>query len=34
MAQNPVAWFEIYVQDVERARTFYTLSFRLYRVQE
>ena len=23
MAQNPVAWFEIYVQDVERARAFY-----------
>lgn len=24
MAQNPVAWFEIYVEDVERARAFYT----------
>ena len=23
MAQNPVAWFEIYVQDVERAEAFY-----------
>ena len=23
MAQNPVGWFEIYVQDMERARTFY-----------
>ena len=24
MAQNPVGWFEIYVQDMERARKFYT----------
>ena len=24
MEQNPVAWFEIYVQDVKRARAFYT----------
>jgi predicted enzyme related to lactoylglutathione lyase len=23
MAQNPVCWFEIYVQDMERARRFY-----------
>jgi hypothetical protein len=23
MAQNPVRWFEIYVQDMERARNFY-----------
>jgi uncharacterized protein len=23
MAQNPVRWFEIYVQDMKRARTFY-----------
>jgi predicted enzyme related to lactoylglutathione lyase len=24
MAKNPVGWFEIYVQDMERARKFYT----------
>jgi uncharacterized protein len=24
MAQNPVDWFEIYVQDMERARKFYS----------
>ncbi len=24
MVQNPVAWFEIYVQDMERAKKFYT----------
>ncbi len=24
MAHNPVGWFEIYVQDMERARKFYT----------
>jgi len=24
MVQNPVGWFEIYVQDMERARKFYT----------
>ena len=24
MAQNPVGWFEIYVQDMERARAFYS----------
>lgn len=23
MAMNPVGWFEIYVQDMQRARTFY-----------
>lgn len=23
MTQNPVCWFEIYVQDMERARRFY-----------
>ncbi|HLO68886.1 MAG TPA: VOC family protein [Holophaga sp.] len=23
MAQNPICWFEIYVQDMERARAFY-----------
>ena len=23
MAQNPVGWFEIYVQDMERAKNFY-----------
>lgn len=23
MAQNPVGWFEIYVQDMERAKSFY-----------
>jgi predicted enzyme related to lactoylglutathione lyase len=23
MAQNPVGWFEIYVQDMKRAKTFY-----------
>ena len=26
---NPVGWFEIYVQDMERARTFYEQVFRL-----
>ena len=23
MAQNPVGWFEIYVQDMDRAKSFY-----------
>jgi predicted enzyme related to lactoylglutathione lyase len=23
MKMNPVAWFEIYVEDIERARAFY-----------
>lgn len=27
MAQNPVGWFEIYVQDMERARNFYKSVF-------
>lgn len=27
MAQNPVGWFEIYVQDMERARKFYETVF-------
>jgi len=27
MAQNPVGWFEIYVQDMERAQKFYTSVF-------
>jgi predicted enzyme related to lactoylglutathione lyase len=27
MAANPVRWFEIYVQDVERAKTFYESVF-------
>lgn len=27
MAQNPVRWFEIYVQDINRARTFYETVF-------
>jgi uncharacterized protein len=27
MAQNPVGWFEIYVQDMERAREFYKTVF-------
>ena len=27
MNQNPVGWFEIYVQDMERARTFYESVF-------
>jgi predicted enzyme related to lactoylglutathione lyase len=27
MAQNPVGWFEIYVQDMERAKEFYTSVF-------
>jgi predicted enzyme related to lactoylglutathione lyase len=27
MAQNPVGWFEIYVQDMERARKFYESVF-------
>ena len=27
MAGNPVGWFEIYVQDVERAKTFYQTVF-------
>lgn len=28
MAVNPVGWFEIYVQDMERARRFYEAVFR------
>lgn len=27
MAQNPVGWFEIYVQDMERAKKFYASVF-------
>ncbi len=27
MATNPVGWFEIYVQDLERAKTFYETVF-------
>ncbi|NJN39866.1 MAG: VOC family protein [Gammaproteobacteria bacterium] len=27
MTQNPVGWFEIYVQDMERAKRFYTSVF-------
>lgn len=27
MANNPVAWFEIYVQDMERAKAFYETVF-------
>lgn len=27
MNNNPVGWFEIYVQDMERAKTFYTTVF-------
>ena len=29
MAHNPVRWFEIYVQDVSRAKTFYESVFQL-----
>jgi predicted enzyme related to lactoylglutathione lyase len=29
MAQNPVGWFEIYVQDMERARRFYEAVFKV-----
>jgi len=29
MASNPVRWFEIYVQDVARARAFYESVFQL-----
>jgi predicted enzyme related to lactoylglutathione lyase len=29
MAHNPVAWFEIYVQDMERARKFYESVFQV-----
>lgn len=28
MAQNPVGWFEIYVQDMKRAKTFYEAVFK------
>ena len=27
MADNPIGWFEIYVQDMDRARTFYETVF-------
>ena len=29
MAENPVGWFEIYVQDMERARKFYEAVLRI-----
>ena len=29
MARNPVGWFEIYVQDMERARRFYESVFQI-----
>jgi len=29
MTQNPVCWFEIYVQDMERAKKFYESVFRV-----
>jgi predicted enzyme related to lactoylglutathione lyase len=29
MASNPVGWFEIYVQDMERARRFYEAVFKV-----
>jgi predicted enzyme related to lactoylglutathione lyase len=29
MASNPVRWFEIYVQDMARAKTFYETVFKL-----
>jgi predicted enzyme related to lactoylglutathione lyase len=29
MASNPVRWFEIYVQDMQRARAFYEAVFKL-----
>jgi uncharacterized protein len=29
MKNNPVGWFEIYVQDIERAKTFYESVFQL-----
>jgi hypothetical protein len=29
MADNPVRWFEIHVQDMQRARTFYEAVFKL-----
>ena len=29
MANNPVSWFEIYVQDMERARKFYEAVFQV-----
>jgi len=29
MAQNPVRWFEIYVQDMDRARSFYEPVFKV-----
>ena len=28
MSSNPVRWFEIYVQDMKRARTFYETVFK------
>ena len=29
MTSNPVGWFEIYVQDIERAKTFYEYVFQV-----
>ena len=29
MAQNPISWFEIYVQDMQRARSFYEAVLRV-----
>ena len=29
MANNPVGWFEIYVQDIDRAKTFYESVFQV-----
>lgn len=29
MAKNPVGWFEIYVQDIDRAKRFYEFVFQL-----
>jgi predicted enzyme related to lactoylglutathione lyase len=29
MKNNPVGWFEIYVQDLDRAKTFYESVFQL-----
>ena len=29
MKTNPVVWFEIYVQDMERAKTFYESVFQI-----
>jgi len=35
MSANPVTWFEIYVKDIERAKTFYekTLALKLQRLE-